>query len=416
MSPVKILWLTNILLPDISGELGREKECMGGWLDSLLTSLKKDPEFKLAVATVGNVKELIDIDCGQVRYFVLPLPGSPMSPAPQLEPLWKEIQQRFHPDILHLHGSEFPWKLSCFQSFSDACSILSIQGLSSVCSRYYLEGIDDLDILRNVTFRDIVKRKTLWQEKRDFFKRGEFEKRCLLQVRHIIGRTSWDKRHARILAPQAEYHFCNECLRTAFYTGTWSLKNVERHSLFLSQGSYPLKGLHMMLRALALLKTKYPDVKLYVGGDNPVQKGWFRLDGYGHYLKRLIREMNLKDHIIFLGLLNEQQMKDRYLLSHVFVCPSSIENSSNSVGEAQMLGVPVITSNTGGLPDFAVEGAALLYHFQEYEELAEHVDHIFSDNVLAEKISAAGKAQAKIRHDIKLNAACQKNIYLKILS
>lgn len=43
-------------------------------------------------------------------------------------------------------------------------------------------------------------------------------------------------------------------------------------------------------------------------------------------------------------------MIEQYLKAHIFVCPSSVENSPNSLGEAQLLGVPCIGSIAGGIP------------------------------------------------------------------
>ena len=63
-----------------------------------------------------------------------------------------------------------------------------------------------------------------------------------------------------------------------------------------------------------------------------------------------MRIRELEDKVSFLGPLNAEQMKAEYLRSNVFLCPSSIENSPNSLGEAQMLGVPCVASYVGGIP------------------------------------------------------------------
>ena len=98
----------------------------------------------------------------------------------------------------------------------------------------------------------------------------------------------------------------------------------------------------------------------------------------------------------------------------MFICPSSIENSPNSLGEAQLTGVPCIASYAGGIPDFAAGGTALLYRFEETEMLAAHVCSVFRDPELAEKLSAAGADAAAKRHD--RNAICEEmmRIYREI--
>lgn len=64
-------------------------------------------------------------------------------------------------------------------------------------------------------------------------------------------------------------------------------------------------------------------------------------------------------------------MVKRYLLSNVFICPSTIENSPNSLCEAQLLGVPHIASYVGGTADLMKGNEECLYRFEETEMLAE---------------------------------------------
>ena len=58
----------------------------------------------------------------------------------------------------------------------------------------------------------------------------------------------------------------------------------------------------------------------------------------------LIDKYDLFENIVFCGSLDENSMRDQYLRSHVFISASTIENSPNSVGEAMLLGVPVVTN------------------------------------------------------------------------
>lgn len=89
----------------------------------------------------------------------------------------------------------------------------------------------------------------------------------------------------------------------------------------------PLKGLHLLLQALAIVRKRYPDVKLYVGRKDYGRIPPLARNAYERYIHRLLRENDLYGHVVFTGSLNAQQMKERYLKSQVFVLPSSIENS-----------------------------------------------------------------------------------------
>ena len=91
-------------------------------------------------------------------------------------------------------------------------------------------------------------------------------------------------------------------------------------------------------------------------------------------------KLGLTDKIQFLGPLNAEGMKDALLSSNVFVCPSSIENSSNSLAEAQMLGVPSVVSYVGGLPDMiSCDSNCRLYRFDDVEMLAYQITKVFEN-------------------------------------
>ena len=64
----------------------------------------------------------------------------------------------------------------------------------------------------------------------------------------------------------------------------------------------------------------------------------------------LAKEYNLLDKINILGMLDAGKMKEQYINSSVYVCPSILENSPNSMGEAMCLGIPVVASRSGGVP------------------------------------------------------------------
>ena len=81
-------------------------------------------------------------------------------------------------------------------------------------------------------------------------------------------------------------------------------------------------------------------------------------------------------------------MKQRYLKSNVFVSASSIENSSNSVAEAMLLGVPIVSSFVGGCTSLIEHGVnGLLYQADAPYMLAYYICKIFDDKDTASSIS-----------------------------
>ena len=70
---MKILWITNIMLPPLCEKLGLKVPVVGGWMYSSAKNLVEDSDITLAVATVYEGNEIVDIQIGKIHYFLLPL-------------------------------------------------------------------------------------------------------------------------------------------------------------------------------------------------------------------------------------------------------------------------------------------------------------------------------------------------------
>ena len=412
---MKILWITNILLPPACEELGIPANVVGGWMHSSAKMLVEGIGVDLAVATIYSGRELKVINKDNITYYLLPSNRPIIEYNKYLERYWVEIKDSFSPDVIHIHGTEFPLGLSYINACGEDRVVISIQGLVSVISQYYLAGIRKKEIIKNISFRDLIKRDNIFQQQRKMAQRGELEREYIRTTKHIIGRTSWDKAHAFALNPEVKYHFCNETLRDVFYENKWSYDRCEKHTLFLSQAGYPIKGLHQLLKAVPYILREFPDFKIYIAGSDITSTKSFRdrikISGYGKYIKSLIKKYKLEDKVFFTGFLNEEQICKQYLKANLFVCPSAIENSPNSLGEAQLLGMPFLSSYVGGAPDMVNDiSTDLLYRFEEVEMLAMKVCEIFrmSSWELAERSMSVALA----RH----NKMSNRNTLLKIYS
>ena len=174
-----------------------------------------------------------------------------------------------------------------------------------------------------------------------------------------------------------------------------------------------------MLEAAALLVEKYPDLKLYVTGNSILRHGTLKekikLSAYGKYLLTLIKMYDLEDKVVMTGKRSAQEMKQQFLNSSVFVCASVLENSPNTVGEDQLLGVPVVASKAGGIPDMVKDGVSgLLFSVGNVKELADKIEAVWDDNVcedglcLSERLRQGERKQAGFVHDGERN-------YLRLL-
>lgn len=372
-------------------------------MTSSLNAIRENAtDLDVAVATVYQGRELRVVEKDSVIYYLLPTRKNNTKYDWSLEPLWRRVKEEFKPDVVHIHGTEYAHGLAYIRACGAQNVCVSIQGLLSVISRYYYAGIDAKEIIKNITVRDILKMDTIFQQKRKFEKRGELEKEYIRSVSHIIGRTSWDKAHIWAINPDARYHFCNETLRPIFYKHKWDYEKCDKHTIFLSQASYPIKGLHKVLEAMPLILRHFPDARVRIAGTSIVDKPFYRITGYGKYIRSLVHKLHLEDKVSFLGLLNEEQMCQEYLKANVFICPSSIENSPNSLGEAQILGTPCLSAYVGGAMDMMAGDETGLYRFEEVEMLAVKVRDVFNHYRL---VNAEIEEILRQRHDIEENTS-----------
>ena len=419
---MKVLWITNILFPEATSLLtgNVELKSSGGWMLGMADSLLKETDISLFVATVSPlVKSLKIVKGKKITYYIIPYGKGNITYNHEYEPYWKEIKNDVQPDIAHIHGTEFSHGFVFMKACPSVKTVISIQGLLSIYSRYYISGLTAKSIREKTSLLEIIKGRTLNRVKRLFMIRGEnVEIPMLKKANHIIGRTEWDKTHSWAVNPNAQYHFCNEILRDEFYSGTWKYENCNKHTIFLSQAGYPIKGLHMVLKAMPLILREYPDTIIKIGGYNITAannfKEYLRMSCYGRIIVGLIKKYNLEKHVFFLNSLNALEMKYEYMKCNVFICPSSIENSPNSLGEAQMLGVPCVAAYVGGIADMIPDkDCGKLYRFEEVEMLAKSIVETFRESANFDN-SIMCRTAAK-RHNKKDNAIMQYNIYKSII-
>lgn len=411
---MKILWITNTLFPEVEQKLLGKGELRGsgGWMLASAEMLVSQKNVQLSVATVSRLVHKLEIINGNyITYYLLPYGKGNLKYNRDYESYWVNIKKMIEPDVVHIHGTEYTHGLAYVNACGSEHVVVSIQGLKSGIVPYYCAGLSSREIYNSITFHDIVK-GGMYNEQRNFYNVSRYEKELLRKVNHIIGRTSWDRAHVWAINPDASYYVCNETLRSEFYKGsTWSFGKCVPYSIFLSQGGYPLKGLHQVLKAMPLILRHYPSTTIRIAGvDITKNKGLWGLlhfTGYGKIIKKLIKKYDLRNKVIFLGPLNAEQMKEEYLRCNVFVCPSSIENSPNSLGEAQILRVPCVASYAGGIPDFMQEMEKYLYRFEEIEMLSYKICEIFSSGSNIH----TNNEDAILRHNPKMNLEKLVSIY-----
>lgn len=237
-----------------------------------------------------------------------------------------------------------------------------------------------------------------------------------------MGRTDFDYAAVKSIQPGVAYHYCPENLRREFIEtdDIWNWERCEKYSIFMSQATYPIKGLHIALMALKLVKHVCPKVKLYIAGSNYYQKssmiGRLKEGSYAKYINRLIREYDLENNILFIGEISASGMKEYYLRTNVFILPSIMENSPNSLMEAMSLGVPSIAADVGGVSSIMQHKCeGYLYPADEYYMLAHYILRVFKEREVSRSFSANAFRTMREKMVLKDNINMLVEIYKNIL-
>ena len=403
---MKILWLCH-LIPGAVKEAATGKKESGLWLDHVLDDLR-GRGVQLHVICKGlESTGSVDENCTYSGFHEIY--GHKYIPAHEAQ--FRQTLRDFRPDVIHIWGTEYAHSLAMMnaakaEGLQEKC-VISIQGLVSVYARHFAEGLPRW-LQRQYTLRDLLRWDNIDHQVKIYHLRGALEVRAMEMCSHIIGRTDWDRSCARLISPTAQYHFCNETLRTPFYEGAWSYENCQKHRIFASSCVYPVKGFHYLLEAFVEVLKYYPDATLAVPGDDIVRLDTLmkriREDSYHRYLRKFIEKHGLRDKVFFLGRLSPEGMKEQDLLANVFAMPSTIENSPNSLGEAMLLGTPCVAADVGGITNMMTHGTeGYIYQSTAPYMLAHYILDIFAREEKARAMGIAAAKHARITHDPQKN-------------
>jgi len=411
---MKLMWLCNMVPGKIREALTGSPSAGGLWVDHVLTDLL-GLGLRVHILCPGDgARGEVDGLCSYATFRE----GLPYRYLPELERSFAEELRSFRPDVLHIWGTEYGHTLAMVNAAEAEGmlekTVVSIQGLCSVYAGHYAEGVPSR-VQWESTFRDLVRRDNILQQQKKFALRGELETAALKKVRHVIGRTAWDAACMKEINPQAKYHFCNETLREPFYEGQWRYETCQKHRIFASSCVYPVKGFHYLLEAFAQVVKDYPDATLAVPGKSFLTADRVRRTRYQKYLADLAKKYGLEDRLEFLGSLSALEMKESFLKANVFVLPSTIENSPNSLGEAMLLGVPSVAADVGGVTDMLTHGReGYVYQSTAPYMLAYYIRRVFDMGAEGAKLGHLAAEHGKKTHDPKENLSKLTGIYSEI--
>lgn len=175
----------------------------------------------------------------------------------------------------------------------------------------------------------------------------------------------------------------------------------EQFVLFVGN-SNPRKNLERLIKAFDTAKEKnvFPHQLIIAG-----EQGW-KFDQ-----QKATRECKQPENIHFIGFVPDEDMAALYSAASLFVFPTLYEGFGIPVLEAQICGVPVLTSNCSSLPEVGGNGAYYVDPYSE-EEIAVGIKRLLSEPELAKKLIQLGKENVK-RFSWEKSAKCLEEIIEK---
>ena len=367
---MKVLWITPNIVQGLNKSCGTSKGS-GGWIAGTLNDLKTSGVELYAITinkNIGYEYSLID----GIHSFGIPTDSGVFSPSNKVEERLKNIIEKISPDIIDLQGIEFCYSASIVSTYS-SITVCTLQGLISNISYHYYSGISFIDILSSITLKDFFISSSIFCRKKKYGVRGDYEIKSIESGTYFIGRTAWDRAIVDLYNPNAIYYKKTRPVSSVFETNEWKY-NQSKNTVFVAQSHVPIKGLHILLDAIYFLKVKGFIVNVLVGGRSRLVKRNSLLDSnYERLLRKKIKKYNLTNQVTFLGLMDQEKMKDNMLESNLYLQSSFIENSPNSAIEALALSMPCLLSDVGGTKDLLKDSGALFYRHDDSQLLAYHL-------------------------------------------
>lgn len=383
---MKVFWITNIPIGRIAVELFNKP--MGGlWMDAMLVQLRKTGKVNFAIATTTPTKETIQKEYDGINYYLLPGGHAVYYKRPEGEAMaeWISIFEKEKPDVLQIWGTEYSHAVPALKVAKEMGipSVVYIQGVMSAIEKYSDGLVKTSTRLRYITLRDLY-RNQLWLNQNGWFKkRAKVEKRILELSGNIVVENNWAEWMCKAINPDLGVFKIPLNINEVFFEKEWNIETIEPHTIICNASGTAYKGLHVLLKALVLLKREFPDVKLYVPGGSVIVKGFKQRQskpGYWSYITDMIERLDLTSNVIFTGYLTPSQLAERLSKANVFVLCSSVENHSSSLKEAMAVGTPSVASQVGGVMEYMENGVnGYSYRYGEYECLAGYIQMLFKD-------------------------------------
>ncbi|MBP3557011.1 MAG: glycosyltransferase family 4 protein [Thermoguttaceae bacterium] len=400
---MRVLWCLNGAIGRLAQIMGKPGAQSGGWIDAQLAELERNNDVKLGVAATLNLNETKRASENNVDYYGLA--GKALRPGAHLDEValesWRRAIEEFKPDVLHFWGTEVNLALDLEKIVPSVPKVVTTQGVLRSLAQLWQcdkdESISKRELKNALSFPErgvyyLNGRRVATQMRTQAACEEQIVKTCDLMI--VDPMDVWAESFMRASCEDVEFERVATRMNRLFRDGEpWKRENVEPYSIFCNAGDMPGKGQHTLVKALSVIRRRYPQAKLYIPGGKAVRRlGKFEFAPYRRYLEYLIAKYDLQDSVKFLGRLTAEEMAAQLRKAHLFVLASRAEHIPTSWREAMAVGTPCVLSQCGCVYEQVRHGEdAYMYRYGEYEVLAEYCRRIFESDEISRKFSENGK-------------------------
>lgn len=374
---LKVIWLAPYpinTIPGINQFITKSADIYGKgtWLYNLAHPLSAQDNIELHIITYSSkITNDLTVVQDQINFYIIKyaipfinkgfpqfFPWHKMTWYARLTSKIMNLVDELKPDIVHAHGTE------------DAYALCAIR------SRYpYI-----------ITLQGIIK---------DYFKASpsiphyfqkQIERYTIKNGRIFGGRTLYDNNFVTSINANAKVFYCPEAINPTYFDTSWKPDKTSPEILFIGSVC-DRKGVKVLIDAFIQIHKKIKDLKLVMIGS-----------GNKSYIEQ-IREKLIRDNcdhkVHFLGFLKPEEIAANLAHASVFVLPTYMDNSPNSLIEAMAVGVPIVTTDVGGIPSIITDGVnGLLVPSREPEKLASTILYILENAEKSAQFSINAKETA----------------------
>ena len=407
---MRILWFTNTT-SNYTIPLGYNG---GGWISTLEYEIIKREGIELGISFILNHQPQ-KVARGNVIYYPIPnkyAEGSLVHLQPIVSSFDKidrkivedclKVIDDFKPDLIHIFGVE-----GCFGLIAKETNIpvlVHIQGILHPIFNAFLPPF--MSWQKYISSFNLIKAIKRFSSYYRWKHNCHREKDIFHHVKHYCGRTEWDKKLSSLLSPQCSYYHVDEILRDVFYESE-TYSPPKKLTIVSTISDMPYKGTDMILKTAKVLKESYfEDFEWQVYG----------LDN-ANDMESLTGICASAVNVKLCGIATADTIKEKILAATVFANLSYIDNSPNSLCEAQILGCPVVATNVGGKSSLLTDKEdGILVPANDPYIAAATILEIFSHPEWAQTLGRNGSIRAKKRHDRTTITNRLIDVYHQIIS